>query len=199
MNESIAKVGYAPLTIESEETYTYKPIIYFKSGEAGGRNVSASPRGETTEIYADGIEVITAEKNSGYDIDVELISTIDDIETDWLGNQKTSDGGILEMDSGTEKPKFAFIVAKKIYNGSKKYEVDIYFNCSVSERPTREDKTAEGKLDPIFPKFKLRAKPRTDNTYVRFTQYVDEIPTQVTVPEISESASTESTSNESGE
>ncbi len=183
MNKTIAKVGYAP--IKTTDPYTYDKIIYFKSTESGGRNVEAEPNGESKTIYADGLPVITCEENAGYNITVELLSIVDDIETAWLGNVKTSDGTIVEKGSNAERPRFALIVAKEKFNGAKRYEIDIYLNCIVSKRPTRTDKTSEGEFDPEFPSFEIAASPREDDKWVRITLQSDTLPASIVLPTIS--------------
>lgn len=182
MNKTIAKVGYAPITSNGEEPYTYGKVVYFKSTEAGGREVSAEPNGETTTIYADGLPVITAEENAGYNITVQLLSIIDDIEKSWLGNSKTTDGSILEKNTTAERPRFALIIANERYNATTKYEIDIYFNCIVSKRPSRANRTSEANFDPQFPEFEIAASPREDNKYVRMTLYSDTLPESIKVP-----------------
>lgn len=189
MIKTIAKVGYAMITSADEADYTYDTPTYFKSSEAGGRSVSAEPEGETTKIYADGLAVIEAEENAGYKISLELISIIDDIETKWLGNKKAEDGSIIEMNSGEEKPRFALVVAKEQFKGEKKYQIDIYLDCSVSKRPTRSDKTSEGKFDPNFPTYEISAVPRETDKYVRLTMYADELPQSIVVPDLTSEAS----------
>ena len=190
MIKTLAKVGYAPIKTAEDAPYTYDDIIYFKSKEAGGREVSSEPKGETTPIYADGVVVYTADENAGYDHKVQLIDIIDKIDTDWLGNLKTTEGGILEVNSGEEKPHFALIVAKERFNGDTKYEVDIFFDTQVSKRPARNSKTSEGKFDPQFIDYELTSVPRTDNHFVRYTLYTDELPKTVTVPTVTETTPT---------
>lgn len=183
MNKTIAKVGYAPLT-EEDGQYTYKDITWFNSSEAGGREISAEPEGETATIYADGLPVITAEENAGYNITLQLLSIIDKIETDWMGNIKTTDGGIVETSSAEERPRFALVVAKERFKANTKFEIDTYYNCIVSERPSRSDKTSEGNFDPDFPEFAISSTPRVDNKVIRYTQYSNELPTKITEPEL---------------
>lgn len=182
MNKTIAKVGYALISSAPENPYTYATPVYFKSGEAGGRNVSAEPNGESNTIYADGLPVVVAEENAGYNISLELLSIIDDIETSLLGNIKTEDGSIIEKNSTDERPRFALIVAKERFRASTRYEIDIYLNCIISKRPSRADKTSEANFDPNFPTFEIAASPREDNKYVRVTLYADELPTTITLP-----------------
>ena len=80
MIKTLAKVGYAPIASTEDAPYSYSDIIYFKSKEAGGREVSSEPKGETTPIYADGVVVYTADENAGYDHKVQLIDIIDKID-----------------------------------------------------------------------------------------------------------------------
>lgn len=184
MEKTLAKVGYAPIT-ENTESINYSDIIWFKSSEAGGREITAEPNGETNIIYADGLPVVTAEDNAGYNLKVILLSIIDDIEKDWFGNTNTTEGGILEKSDTKERPRFALIVAKEQFNAKKKYAIDTYFYCIASARASRSSKTSEGKFDPQFPEFSIAATPRPDNGFIRYTNYADTLPEAVTIPEIS--------------
>ena len=80
MNKTIAKVGYAMLTETTEGKITYDKVKWFKSDKAGGRTVGAEPSGESTTVYADGLPVIVANNNAGYNISLELIAIVDDLE-----------------------------------------------------------------------------------------------------------------------
>ena len=137
MIKTIAKVGYASLKEDAEGNITYDPIIWFKSKEAGGRELSAEPNGEATPIWADGQRVFIAEENQGYDIKLTLIDLIDEIDENWLGNT-VKDGSTLEINSSEEKPRFALIVANETLKSSTKYAIDTYYDCMISARPSRK-------------------------------------------------------------
>lgn len=184
MEKTIAKVGYAPIT-ETEDSITYANIKYFRSSEAGGREVSAEPNGDVATIYADGLPVIVADDNAGYNITLTLLSIVDDIDKDWYGNTVTKDG-VLEVSNSDPRPRFALVIAKKRFNAPTKYAVDIYFYCSAKERVTRADKTSEGSFDPNFPAYAILSAPRPDNNYVRYTLYTDTLPETVVIPSKSE-------------
>lgn len=179
--KTIARVGYAPITSDSESGYTYGDIGYFESGEAGGREISATAEGETIEIYADGKAVISGEDNNGYTIDLTLLSNIDDIEKDWLGNTVES-AGVHETADTDVRPRFALVAAKELLKGEKEYQVDIFYNCQVTQRPDIKAKTKEKSFDPLFPTYKIAARPRTDNKWIRSTIYCDELPTTIPTP-----------------
>ena len=105
LKKGIAKVGYAPITVSGAGEYTYGNVKWLKSDEAGGREYTAEPNGENTEIYADSISVYSAEENNGYDITLVLLAVIDDIEKDWLNNSELATGGYVEIASTVRYPK----------------------------------------------------------------------------------------------
>ena len=175
MNKTIAKIGFALLTIGSDGTETYGPIEWLQSNKAGGREFAADPVGEKYELYADGACQDSGESNNGYDIKVTLLSIIDKLQIQWLGFVQNEDGSIDEIADGKERPHFALFAAKERFNEKTKYEIEIYFNCNVSKRPSKNDKTFEGKFDPQFPVFEISAKPRLLDGRVVRTLYVDEL------------------------
>ena len=95
LNKTIARIGYAMITEESDASTTYEnPITYLESGAAGGREIKSSPKGEVIEIDADGILAVGGEINSGYDHDLTTLAIIDDLREKWLGRTIVSDGNI---------------------------------------------------------------------------------------------------------
>lgn len=184
MNKTIAKVGYAMLTETTDGKISYESVKWFKSDKAGGRTVGAEPKGEPTTVYADGLPVIVATNNDGYNISLELIAIVDDVEKDWYGNFEATEGGIIEKGGIKVLPRFALLVAKERYESDKLYEIDTYFDCVASTRVARNDKTSEGKFDPQFPTFSISSRPRPDNNFVRFTSYEDVLPESVVVPTV---------------
>lgn len=188
MEKTIARVGYAQITESTDSsnntTYSYGPIKWFGTKEAGGREFEASPNGEFNETYADGTVALAVNENNGYDIKLTLLDLVDDVETDWFGNLKDSDGNIIEVNSGKPMPTFALVKASKNLKSSKKLTVETYFYCRANERVTRKSKTSEGKLDLQFPEFSIAARPRPDNDLVRYTVQCDELPESITIPTI---------------
>lgn len=165
LKKSIAKVGYAPITENDDGTYTYGTVKWFESKVSGGREYTAEPVGESTEIYADSIVVFSAEDNNGYDIKLTLLAAIDDVEVEWLGNSKATNGGIIEIARPTPRPIFALIFIEDTTNGIG--TTTIYFNCTVSKRPSMSGKTSEGKFEPQFPEYQIAARPRPEDKWVR--------------------------------
>lgn len=179
MKTGLVRVGYAPITAQTDSTTTYGTITYFASVEAGGREYKAEPVGTVKEIYANSVPVYQAEINGGYDIELTLIDVIDDIEEDWLGHTSYSNG-TLEVANDTEKPRFALILSDNDTSNVGKTEV--FYNCVLTSRLTIEGKTAEaGDWDTHFPVYKIKAAPRPKDKYVRFT--VPGTAVQASIPE----------------
>lgn len=183
MNRTIAKIGYAPITARAATGYTYSNVKWFDENGGAGRNVSSTPFGETYSIFGNGRMIYGGEINNGRDLEVTLIDILDDIRKDWLGEVQMSNG-YMEKALSTELPRFALLVAKEKFDSNKLYEVDIYFDCQISERRSFTDKTSENNFDPEFPTYKIKAFPTLDNKYVVWQQDLDELPTTLTTPTI---------------
>lgn len=181
METTIAKVGYAMIT-ENADNINYDDIVWFKTDKAGGREISAEPVGEGIKIWVDGLPAVQGIGNTGYDIKLILLAILDDIETAWFGKTKTASGSIVEKAEFREAPKFALVVAKELFDNSKKYAIDTYYYCAVSNNASKKSKTSEGKFDPEFPEIPIFASPRPDNKLIIVTDYADTLPTKVTVP-----------------
>lgn len=174
MIQSIAQVGYAIL---DEKANTYGAVKTLEHEEAGGRNFAATPRGEVSEIYADGRVVIAMDNNDGYDIELELLDIIDNIEEDWVGisvnaNTKTK----AEFADGKTMPKFALLLLEDEVGGKSK--MTIYPYCQLSKRPNKNSKTSEGTFDPQFPTVSIAARPNK-NKLVRFETDDDKFPEEM--------------------
>lgn len=164
LKKGIAKVGYAPITVSDAGVYTYGNVVWLKSDEAGGREYSAEPNGENTEIYADSISVYSAEENNGYNITLTLLAVIDDIEEDWLNNSELTGGGHVEVANSIAKPKFALILIENTTGTTG--DTTIFFNCQVSQRPSKSGKTLEGNFEAQFPQYTISARPRPSDKWV---------------------------------
>lgn len=189
LKKGIAKIGYAMITTGEDGLTAYDNVKWLESEVSGGREYTAEPNGETTEIYADSISVYSAEENNGYDITLILLAIIDDVEKNWLGNTAISTGGILEVAKPETRPKFALITVEDTTNGNG--ETTIYFNCTVSKRPKIAGKTSEGKFEAQYPEFSISARPRPTDKWVRATlpqsNLFDTIPEIVVEGEATES------------
>lgn len=167
MKTKLVNVGYAPITTMTKESVTYGDIIYFAAAKAGGREYSASAKGEAKTVYANSQLVYGGEENDGYEIKLTLIDIIDDIEENWLGNI-VAENGVLEKTTNKERPRFALILSDKDTDDVGK--TTTFYNCQVSSRPDKKGKTAEeGKWDDQFIEYTIKSSPRPSDGYVCFT------------------------------
>lgn len=157
LKKGIAKIGYAMINTEDENNSTYGAINWLESKVAGGREYSAEPNGEVTEVYADSIIVYSAEENNGYNLKVVLLAAIDRIEKDWLGNVVTENGAVIESANEKDRNRFALVLIEDSTN--KKGITTIYPNCYVSARPNISGKTSEGKFEAQYPEYSIAARP----------------------------------------
>ena len=161
---TIKQVGYALITTVDDNTGkpTYGDVKWLVHNEAGGREYTAEPKGETSSIWADGIEVYGEEENAGYDITLTLLAFIDDTDEDWLNKVVDTNGNFVEEYSGTgEYPHFALLIIEDTTDGVG--QTRVWTDCHVTKRPTESGKTSEGgALDPMFPEYAITANPRED-------------------------------------
>ena len=175
----LVNVGYAPIESVEKDTITYGTPVYFATAEAGGREYSMSPSGTNKKIYANSQMVYCGEENDGYEIELTLIAVLDDVRVAWFDDIKC-ENGILEVNKNKDKPRFALILSDQDTSDVGKTEILYY--CQVSERMEIAGKTAEaGDWEEQFPTFKIKASPRPNDNYVRFT--VDGVEELKSIPE----------------
>ena len=173
LRRTIRRVGYAPMlrgirTTDSRSE-AFGAVTWFEHNEAGGREYTATANGEMSNIYADGYEVYTSDENHGYDIQLQLLSVIDDIDTMWLGNQVGSDGATSEFANNVERPRFALIIIEDTADG--KGCTHIWYNCIVAQRPDIAGRTSDDSgFDQQFFDVQIKANPfgAANLVYARF-------------------------------
>lgn len=171
IKKTIARIGYAPMTYNAaSDTYTYGKMTWFVHNEAGGREFSADPNGDLTEIYADGVSVYISDENHGYDIDLTLLSVVDDIDVQWLGNEVDANGVVAEYANNLERPRFALVIIEDTVDGVG--VTHVWYNCIVSQRPAMSGKTSDSSgFDPQFFNVKVAARSASnDIVYARLNQ-----------------------------
>lgn len=166
LSKTIRRIGYAPITAHNDATGvdTYGTPVWFAHNDGGGREYSAEPNGELTEIFADGFSVWCDEENNGYNLSLTLLNVCDDVDEAWLGNVVDGTSKAEYVRKG-ERPKFALFIIEDTTDGLGK--TTIFYNCFVPERPTKAGKTSEGgAIDPEFPEFTVYARPRENDGLV---------------------------------
>lgn len=159
LKKTIARVGYAPLNYYEESgAIRFGTVTWFVHNEAGGREYASNANGETTEVYADGMSIYTSDENHGYDIDLTLVSVIDDIDVCWLGNEVDENGVVAEFANNLERPRFALIIIEDTTDGIGM--THIWYNCIVPTRPSFSGKTSDDSgFDPQFFDVSVQARP----------------------------------------
>ena len=173
LRRTIRHVGFAPMLRGASESSTsarsFDGVIWFEHNEAGGREYTATANGEMTNIYADGYNVYTSDENHGYDIQLQLLSVIDDIDVMWLGNYVDSSGITSEYANNVERPRFALIIIEDTADG--KGCTHIWYNCIVAQRPDISGKTSDDSgFDQQFFDVQIKANPfgNANLVYARF-------------------------------
>lgn len=181
MNTGIARVGYAKVTVGTDGAITYGSVMKLESELSGGREFTADPKGDLTEVYADGKLVKSVEVNDGYDIKLILLDIIDDIHKDWLDNTVDSEHKtVAEYSKTKQRPKFCLILAETTDDGLGK--ITYYYNAQVTKRPSKSSKTSEGKFEAQFKEFAIGARPRPTDGLVCYETTGTEIPAAVVEP-----------------
>lgn len=164
---TISRIGYAMITATDQNTGkdTYGPVKLLPH-IAGGREFSAEPQGETSGIWADGLEIYAENANSGYEISLTTVAITDDVEEDWYAKTITSDGvAEYATQAQAQAPEFALFIYEETTDGIGK--VTFYGKCHVTTRPTKAGNTKEeGAIDPQFPQHTIRCIPRWDDGFV---------------------------------
>lgn len=173
LRRTIRRVGFAPMLRGTSESSTtagaFDSIIWFEHNEAGGREYTATANGEMSSIYADGYEVYTSDENHGYDLTLQLLSVVDDIDVMWLGNYVDSNGNVSEFANNVERPRFALIIIEDTADG--KGCTHIWYNCIVAQRPDVSGKTSDDSgFDQQFFDVSIKANPfgNANLVYARF-------------------------------
>lgn len=192
MKTKLVNVGYAPIISVTKEKTTYGEPGYFAAAKAGGREYSASAKGEAKTVYANSQLVYGGEENDGYEIKLTLIDIIDDIETNWLGNV-VANNGVLEKTTNKERPRFALILSDK--DTSDIGKTTTFYNCQVSSRPDKKGKTAEeGKWDDQFVEYTIKSSPRVSDGFVCFTTSGTDELTEIPEPDLTNTVNTQNLS-----
>ncbi len=140
-----------PEAVQQPAWETPKPI-------EGAVGFSPNPEGEEVKFYADNTEYFTATSNNGYSGDLEMALIPDDILAEMLGWEIDSNGMLVEVADGIQKP---FALMGQI-QGDRKNRRFVYYNCTAS-RPTKEHSTKSGTIEPNTDTLSLKMLPLSIN------------------------------------
>ena len=129
----------------------------------GAVNVEISPRGESSDFYADNILFFSGKSTAGYDITAEIALMPDWFKTDYLG-MAVDENGVLVESFGDNPQYFAFLFE---FTGDESAIRHCLYYCKAS-LPTLTGATmADGGPEPATTEISITALPRLDNKQVQ--------------------------------
>lgn len=108
----------------------------------GAVNIALDPEGEEYTFYADNGPYYSVTSNNGYTGDFELAKLPDALAVDMLGYEVDSQGMVVEVADGEQKP-FALLCQ---FKGDKKNRKMVFYNC-IASRPNEEHNTTEDGIE----------------------------------------------------
>ena len=155
----LKNVHYAVITVNSETgavSYGVPKRI------PGAVTLSAPPKGEKTEFFADDSAYFVATANQGYEGTLEVALVPDSFKKDVLGYREDANGVLFEA---------AEAVAKDIallfeFNGDQNGTRHIFYNVAVG-RPGMESSTKGQSIEVKTETMNITASPALDTGYVK--------------------------------
>ena len=125
----------------------------------GAVSLSLEANGETSPFYADGVVYYRSVSNNGYSGDLEIALIPDWFREQVLKEIKDNNGVLIESNKDVDPVYFALLFE---FDGDQKATRHVFYNCSVSSRPTVESQTKEENIEPGTETLSLSADPRED-------------------------------------
>lgn len=152
---NLKNVHAAKLTVDNSGGYTYAT----PQAIPGAVSLSLDSEGDMTPFYADGQIYYRSVSNNGYSGDLEIALIPEWFKTDILKEELDDNGVLVETNEDPTPVYFALL-----------FEVDgdahsvrrVFYNCSVSKRPTIESSTKQETVEPGTETLSITADPRAD-------------------------------------
>lgn len=121
----------------------------------GGVSITTTPRGETTEFYADDMLYYAASNNDGYDGTLTIAKLPEQFVVDALGEELDADDKVLNEFSDANGKPFALLFE---FDGDVKATRHVLYNCNAS-RPGASSSTKTNTREPNTTELSLIASP----------------------------------------
>lgn len=152
---NLKNVHAAKLTQDGAGGYTYAT----PQAIPGAVSLSLNAEGDENKMFADGIVYYRSVANNGYSGDLEIALIPEWFRTEILKEVKDDNGVLVETNDDPTPVYFALL-----------FEVDgdahgvrrVFYNCSVSQRPTIESETKQETVEPGTETLSITADPRDD-------------------------------------
>lgn len=160
----LSNVHVAKIT-ETEGVINYaKPFAI-----PGAVNLTADPEGETSPFYADNVKYFVSTSKQGYTGSLEIADVPDDFLTNILGQQKDTNGAIIE-NSGDKEARFALMCE---VDGDPSKRRVVFYDC-IATRPAIEYSTNEEGIEVKTTTMDLTMTPRSTDGQVKATLQLSE-------------------------
>ena len=157
----LSNLYYSKITIGVDGAVTFATPVKLP----GGKELSLSPVGDDTKVYADDSVYVNISANQGYDGDLTIYDIPEDFATDILGMTKDVNGVLVE-NSEDVRPQFALLGEFKTDEAKKKRFV--LYNCTAGRcdfaSQTKEDSMTANELS-----IPITASPASDTGNVKAT------------------------------
>jgi phi13 family phage major tail protein len=155
----IKNAHYSVITEQSDGTYSYgAPVAY-----PGATALTLTPKGETTDFYADDILYYTATTNQGYDGTITVAVITEGFRKDVLGEVLEGADGVL-TEVNTAKPKKVAWLFE--FDGDIKATRHTLYSCTVT-RPGASGSTKTTSSEPGTTEMNFVAGPRPSDGIVK--------------------------------
>lgn len=124
---------YAKATIKEDGTATYADPKRLPGAVA----LNMDPSGETSPFYADDIVYYTAPGSTGYTGTLELALIPDEFYADCLGQDTTTEEGVVIEDDSAQAASFALLFE---FTTDEKAQKHVMYNCTAT-RPSISGQT----------------------------------------------------------
>lgn len=156
---------YAVITENTDGTFTYGAPVKLP----GSTSLTLTPRGETTDFYADDLLYYSVSANQGYETTLTLAKVTEAFRTDVLGEELDATDGTLTEKSTAKPKKIAFMFE---FDGDVKATRHVLYNCSVS-RPGVSSSTKTTTAEPGTTDLTMVASPRPSDDVVKVSTTAD--------------------------
>lgn len=164
VNFGLSNVHVAKIT-ETEGVIDYETPFAMP----GAVNLSLDPEGDESDFYADNIKYFTSAAKNGYKGSLEIAEVLDKFLTDILGQEKDSNGAIIESADDKES-KFALMCE---IDGDPVQRRVVFYNC-IAKRPAIDYSTTETGKEVKTATMDLTISPRSTDKKVKATLELSE-------------------------
>jgi phi13 family phage major tail protein len=153
----LRNVHYAVITESANGAISYETPVALP----GAVSLSLDKSGDMIRFKADDVDYYTAPNNQGYEGNLTLARVPDEFRQNVLGEEKTSDGVMIESaDAKTKRIALMFE-----FQGDVKATRHVFYYCAV-DRPSVSSTTKDSG-DPNTVELPIVASPRPDNNLVK--------------------------------